>query len=46
MDGQKVVKVFCHEEQAMDGLSTALNDALFDSADKANALSPTSLMPV
>ena len=36
LDGQKVVKVFCHEQQARDGFRV-LNDKLRDSADKANA---------
>ena len=31
MDGQKVVKVFCHEEENFDGFKK-LNDALRDSA--------------
>ena len=35
MDGQKVVKVFCHEGQSIDDFR-ALNDQLRDSADKAN----------
>lgn len=35
MNGQKVVKVFCHEEQAMDAFNQ-LNDELFESANKAN----------
>ena len=35
MDGQKVVKVFCHEEQAMNDFKK-LNDQLFDSAYNAN----------
>ena len=36
MDGQKVVKVFCHEEESIKNFKN-LNDNLFDSADKANA---------
>ena len=36
MDGQKVVKVFCHEAQALEGFRQR-NRKLFDSADKANA---------
>ena len=36
MDGQKVVKVFCHEEENIECFRK-LNDQLFDSADKANA---------
>ena len=35
MNGQKVVKVFCHEEQAMEEFNK-LNDELFDSANRAN----------
>ena len=35
MEGQKVVKVFCHEEESIERFN-ALNDALFDSADSAN----------
>ncbi len=35
MEGQKVVKVFCHEEQSLDDFKK-LNDALFDSAYNAN----------
>ena len=40
MDGQKVVKVFCHEEGAKEGFRK-VNDALRDSATKANTLCPT-----
>ena len=36
MDGQKVVKVFCHEAKALEGFRQR-NRKLFDSADKANA---------
>ncbi|WP_367924488.1 ABC transporter ATP-binding protein [uncultured Ruthenibacterium sp.] len=36
LDGQKVVKVFCHEEQAKADFRV-LNDKLRESADKANA---------
>ena len=36
MNGQKVVKVFCHEEAAIKEFNE-LNDELFHSADKANA---------
>ena len=36
MNGQKVVKVFCHEQIAIDEFDK-LNDELFQSADKANA---------
>ena len=35
MTGQKVVKVFCHEEKSMEEFNT-LNDRLFDSAYQAN----------
>lgn len=35
MEGQKVVKVFCHEEESLDGFRK-LNDALFDSSYNAN----------
>ena len=35
MNGQKVVKVFCHEEQAIAEFKE-LNDRLYKSADKAN----------
>ena len=35
INGQKVVKVFCHERQAIEEFDR-LNDALFDSADRAN----------
>lgn len=35
MNGQKVVKVFCHEEQSMEEFNV-LNDQLFESADNAN----------
>ena len=44
MDGQKVVKVFCHEEQAIDDFKK-LNDRLRDSADKANRYANL-LMPI
>lgn len=44
MDGQKVVKVFCHEEQAIDDFKR-LNDRLRDSADKANRYANL-LMPI
>jgi len=37
MNGQKVVKVFNHEEKNIEGFRE-LNDALFESADKANYL--------
>ena len=35
MEGQKVVKVFCHEEQAMKEINE-LNDQLYHSANNAN----------
>jgi ATP-binding cassette subfamily B protein len=35
MEGQKVVKVFCHEDESMDRFNK-LNDELFDSAYNAN----------
>ena len=35
MDGQKVVKVFCHEEESLKGFRT-LNQELFESAYSAN----------
>lgn len=35
MEGQKVVKVFCHEEENIEDFKK-LNDELFHSADKAN----------
>ncbi len=44
MDGQKVVKVFCHEEGAKEGFHK-VNDALCDSATKANTFANL-LMPV
>lgn len=37
MEGQKVVKVFCHEEENMRRFQE-LNDALYHSADRANYL--------
>lgn len=36
MDGQKVVKVFCHEQENIEAFRK-LNNQLYDSADKANA---------
>lgn len=42
--GQKVVKVFCHEEQARAGFD-ARNDALFKNADQANKYANI-LMPI
>ncbi len=44
MDGQKVVKVFCHEEEAKEKFKE-LNDKLFDSASNANIYANV-LMPV
>ena len=35
MEGQKVVKVFCHEEESLEKFNE-LNDALFHCADNAN----------
>lgn len=35
MDGQKVVKVFCHEEESIEDFRK-LNNRLFESADRAN----------
>ncbi len=35
MEGQKVVKVFCHEERSLEEFKE-LNNTLFDSADNAN----------
>ncbi len=44
MNGQKVVKVFCHEEESIEQFN-ALNDKLFDSAYNANKFANI-LMPV
>ncbi len=44
MEGQKAVKVFCHEKQAVSDFQK-LNNALRDSADKANRYSNL-LMPI
>ena len=44
MEGQKVVKVFCHEEEAKDNFDK-LNDKLFDSANNANIFANI-LMPI
>ena len=44
MNGQKVVKVFCHEDTAIKEFNE-LNDELFHSADKANSYSLVA-MPV
>ena len=35
MEGQKVVKVFCHEEEAIEAFDK-INNQLFESADNAN----------
>ena len=35
MNGQKVVKVFCHEEAAERALTPAINDQLFSDANHA-----------
>ena len=44
LDGQKVVKVFCHEQAAMDDFHK-VNEALRNSTDKANGYANL-LMPV
>ena len=44
MNGQKVVKVFCHEEESIEDFNK-LNDQLFDSAYNANKFANI-LMPV
>lgn len=44
MNGQKVIKVFCHEEQSIDHFNE-LNDQLFDSAKNANIFANI-LMPI
>ena len=44
MDGQKVVKVFCHEEKSVEQFRR-LNEELRESADKANTFSNIT-MPV
>ena len=44
INGQKVVKVFCHEEEAKEGFDK-VNDALCESADKANKYANI-LMPI
>lgn len=44
MEGQKVVKVFCHEEEAKKKFKE-LNDQLFDSASNANIYASI-LMPI
>ena len=44
MEGQKVVKVFCHEEESIENFNK-LNEELFDSANNANAFANI-LMPI
>ena len=44
VNGQKVVKVFCHEAEAQEGFDK-VNDALCESADKANKYANI-LMPI
>lgn len=44
MEGQKVIKVFCHEQENVDRFN-ALNDELFHSADNANGFANI-LMPI
>lgn len=44
LDGQKVVKVFCHEQEAIDDF-VKINDRLRDSANKANKYANI-LMPI
>lgn len=44
MEGQKVVKVFCHEEESIKRFNE-LNEELFDSADHANKFANI-LMPI
>lgn len=44
INGQKVVKVFCHDEEAQEGFDR-VNDALFESAYKANKYANI-LMPI
>ena len=44
MNGQKVVKVFCHEQKSLEQFR-ALNEQLWDSAKKANIFSNIT-MPV
>lgn len=44
MDGQKVIKVFCHEDQAMEEFNQ-LNEELFDTARNANTFANI-LMPI
>lgn len=44
MNGQKVVKVFCHEEECQDAFDT-INERLFQDAEAANRFS-NMLMPI
>ena len=44
MEGQKVVKVFCHEKESIERFNE-LNDELFNSANNANAFANI-LMPI
>lgn len=44
INGQKVVKVFCHEEKAIEGFDKE-NDELFENASKANTYANI-LMPI
>ncbi len=44
LNGQKVVKVFCHEEKAKEGFDK-INEELFEDADKANRFANI-LMPI
>ena len=44
INGQKVVKVFCHEQEAQDGFDR-VNDEMFHSADKAHTYASI-LMPI
>lgn len=44
INGQKVVKVFCHEEESIDKFNE-INDKLFESADAANKFANI-LMPI
>lgn len=44
MEGQKVIKVFCHEEESIKDFNK-LNEQLFDSANNANAFANV-LMPI
>ena len=44
MNGQKVIKVFCHEQEAKEDFD-AINDALFSDSEKANRYA-NMLMPI